>query len=126
QEHMLAWTRGVLAGGTLLAAASHTLALLITARVIQGVAGGIFPLSFGIVRDEFPREKVAGSIGFLSAVLGIGAGAGILAGGLIVEHLSWQWLFWMPLVGILGAAIRTWRVVPESPRRLPGRGDWAG
>src|SRR4029077_7743191 len=90
KEHVLVWTLVVLAAGTLLAAVSHTLAVLIAARVIQGVAGGIFPLSFGIVRDEFPREKVAGSIGFLSAVLGIGAGLGILAGGLIVEHLSWQ------------------------------------
>ena len=92
--------------------------------MIQGVAGGIFPLSFGIVRDEFPREKVAGSIGFLSAVLGIGAGLGILAGGLIVEHLSWQWLFWMPLVVIVAAALGTWRYVPESPVRVPGRVNW--
>jgi len=124
KEHVLVWTLVVLAVGTLLAALSHTLALLIAARVIQGVAGGIFPLSFGIVRDEFPREKVAGSIGFLSAVLGIGAGAGILAGGLIVEHLDWQWLFWMPLVVIVAAAIGTWRFVPESPVRVQGRVNW--
>src|SRR5262249_3134965 len=126
QEHMLAWTRGVLAGGTLLAAASHTLALLITARVIQGVAGGIFPLSFGIVRDEFPREKVAGSIGFLSAVLGIGAGAGILAGGLIVEHLGWQWLFRVPLLLVVAAPNGPWGVGPEWPVRVAGRGILPG
>ena len=47
--------------------------------MIQGVGGGIFPLAFGIVRDEFPREKVAGSIGLLSAILGIGGGVGIVA-----------------------------------------------
>jgi EmrB/QacA subfamily drug resistance transporter len=124
KEHVLVWTLVVLVAGTLLAAVSHTLALLIVARVIQGVAGGIFPLSFGIVRDEFPREKVAGSIGFLSAVLGIGAGLGILAGGLIVEHLSWEWLFWMPLVVVIAAALGTWRFVPESPVRVPGRVNW--
>jgi MFS family permease len=67
---------------------------------------------------------VAGSIGLLSAVLGIGAGAGIVAGGLIVEHLSWQWLFWMPLVVIALAAVGTWRLVPESPVRVPGRVNW--
>lgn len=124
KEHVLVWTLGILAGGTLLAALSHSLALLIAARVVQGVAGGIFPLAFGIVRDEFPREKVAGSIGFLSAVLGIGAGIGILAGGVIVEHLSWHWLFWMPLVVIVGAALGTWWFVPESPVRVPGRVNW--
>jgi len=124
KQRMLFWTLVVLAVGTLLAAVSHTLALLIVARVIQGVAGGIFPLSFGIVRDEFPRERVAGSIGFLSAVLGIGAGVGIVAGGLIVEHLSWEWLFWMPLVVIVLAAFGAWRYVPESPVRVPGRVNW--
>ena len=66
KEHVLLWTLVILAAGTLLAALSHTLALLIAARVIQGVAGGIYPLSFGIIRDEFPRERVAGSIGLIS------------------------------------------------------------
>ena len=58
KERLLLWTLVVLAAGTLLAAVSHSLAVLIVARVIQGVGGGIFPLSFGIIRDEFPREKV--------------------------------------------------------------------
>ena len=44
-------------------AVSHSLALLIVARVIQGVGGGIFPLSFGIVRDEFPPSGSPGGIG---------------------------------------------------------------
>ena len=124
KERVLIWTLVILGAGTLLAALSHTLTLLIVARVIQGVAGGIFPLSFGIVRDEFPREQVAGSIGLLSAILGIGAGFGIVAGGIIVEHLAWQWLFWMPLVIIVGATFATWRFVPESPVRVPGRVNW--
>jgi MFS family permease len=121
---VLVWTLAILGAGTLLAALSHSLSVLIAARVIQGVAGGIFPLSFGIVRDEFPREKVAGSIGLLSAILGIGAGFGIVAGGLIVEHLGWQWLFWMPLVVIVIATYCTWRFIPESPVRVPGRVNW--
>jgi EmrB/QacA subfamily drug resistance transporter len=124
KERVLVWTLVLLGAGTLLAAVSHTLALLIIARVIQGVAGGIFPLSFGIVRDEFPADQVAGSIGLLSAILGIGAGVGIVAGGLIVEHLSWQWLFWLPLPVIVVAAFCTWRFVPESPVRIPGRPSW--
>lgn len=81
KQHVLVWTLAGLAGGTLLAALSHSLALLIVARVVQGVAGGIFPLSFGIIRDEFPPEQVAGSIGLISAILGIGGGIGVVAGG---------------------------------------------
>jgi EmrB/QacA subfamily drug resistance transporter len=124
KEHVLVWTLVVLAFGTLLAALSHSLALVIVARVVQGVAGGIFPLAFGIVRDEFPRDQVAGSIGLISAILGIGGGIGVVAGGWVVEHLSWQWLFWLPLVMIVIAAFCTWRFVPESPVRVPGRVNW--
>ena len=124
KERLLLSTYVILAAGTLMAALVNTLPLLIVARVIQGAGGGIFPLAFGIIRDEFPREKVAGAIGFLSAILGIGAAAGIVLGGLIVEHLSWHWLFWIPLVALVGAVVLTARFVPESPVRVPGRINW--
>jgi EmrB/QacA subfamily drug resistance transporter len=124
KERVLLYTLVILAGGTLLAAVSHSLGVLIVARVIQGVGGGIFPLSFGIIRDEFPRDRVPGSIGLMSAILGIGAGFGIVVGALIVEHLPWQWLFWLTLVVIVVAAFCTWRFVPESPVRVPGRLNW--
>jgi MFS family permease len=42
----------------------------------------------------------------------------------IVEHLSWHWLFWLPLVVIVAAAAAAWRFVPESPVRVPGRINW--
>jgi MFS family permease len=124
KEHVLLWTLLILGAGTLMAALSHTLVVLVIARVIQGVGGGIYPLSFGIIRDEFPRERVPGSIGLISAILGIGAGIGIVCGAVIVEHLSWNWLFWLPLVVIVLAAVCTWRFVPESPVRVPGRINW--
>ena len=124
KEHLLVWTLVVLSAGTLLAGVSSSLALLIVARAIQGAGGGIFPLAFGIIRDEFPRERVAGSIGLMSALLGIGGGVGILVGAVIVEHLSWHWLFWIPLVVIVAGAVCTWRFVPESPVRMPGRINW--
>ena len=54
KERLLLYTLLVLSAGTLLAALSNSLAVLIVARVIQGVAGGIFPLAFSIARDEFP------------------------------------------------------------------------
>ena len=125
KERLLLWTLIVLAAGTLLAAVATSLGVLIAARVIQGVGGGIFPLAFSIARDEFPPERVAGSIGLMSSILGIGAGVGIVTGGLIVEHLSWHWLFWIPLATTVVAALCTRRFIPESPVRVPGRVNWA-
>jgi EmrB/QacA subfamily drug resistance transporter len=124
KERLLVWTLMVLAAGTLLAAVSVSLTMLIVARVIQGVAGGIFPLAFSILRDEFPKERVAGSIGLMSSILGVGAGVGLVAGAVIVEHLSWHWLFWIPLGVTLLATFCTWRYIPESPVRSPGRVNW--
>jgi EmrB/QacA subfamily drug resistance transporter len=124
KQRLLVWTLIVLAAGTLLAALSGSLPELIAARVIQGVAGGIFPLSFGIVRDEFPANRVSGSIGLMSAILGIGGGFGLLIGGLIDEHLSWHWLFWIPLAAMVAGAFCTWRFIPESRVRASGGVNW--
>jgi EmrB/QacA subfamily drug resistance transporter len=124
KERILLWTLVVLAGGTALGGLSTSLPVMIAARVIQGAGGGIFPLAFGIVRDEFPREKVAGSIGILSSILGVGAGVGIVLAGVIIQHLSYHWLYWFPLIVIVVSAVCTWRFVPESPVRVPGRVNW--
>jgi MFS family permease len=124
KEKMLIWTLAILAVGTLGSALSSSLAPMIASRFVQGVAGGIFPLAFGIVRDEFPHDKVAGGIGLLSAILGVGGGIGIVVAGLIVEHLDYHWLFWIPLIATVLAAFLTWRLVPESPERVPGRVNW--
>ncbi len=124
KERLLFWTLVLLGAGTVLAALSQSLGMLIVARVIQGVGGGIFPLAFSIARDEFPPHKVAGSIGLMSSILGIGAGCGLVVGALINEHLGWRWLFWIPLVVTILAAFFTVRYVPESPVRTRGKVNW--
>ncbi len=125
KEKLLLVTLILLAAGTLLAAVASSLQLLIVARVIQGAGGGIFPLAIGIVRDEFPVRKLPGSIGLLSAILGIGGGIGIVLSGVIVEHLDYHWLFWIPLVALAIATLLTWRFVPESPVRVPEPVNWS-
>ena len=124
KQRLLVWTLLALSAGTLLAGLASSLTVLIVARIIQGVAGGIFPLSFSIVRDEFPAQRVAGSIGLMSAILGVGGGLGLVVGGLIDEHLNWHWLFWIPLPVMVTAAFCTWRFIPESRVRTPGRVNW--
>jgi len=124
KRRMLIFTLVVLSAGTLLAAVAGSLTILIVARIIQGVAGGIFPLAFSIMRDEFPRDKVPGSIGLMSSILGIGGGGGLVIGGLIAEHLSWHWLFWAPLLPMVGAVVCTAIFIPESQVRATGRVNW--
>jgi EmrB/QacA subfamily drug resistance transporter len=114
----------LLFAGTLLSALASSIVPMIAGRVVQGVAGGMFPLAFGIIRDEFPRERVPGSIGFLSALLGIGGGLGIVLSGVIADHLSYHWLFWLPLAPIALATAGVALLIPESPIRAPARVNW--
>ena len=66
--------------------------------MLQGIGGGIFPLAIGIIRDEFPREKVPGSIGLISAHLRHRRRLGLIAGGLLADHLSYHWIFWLSAI----------------------------
>jgi EmrB/QacA subfamily drug resistance transporter len=110
----------LLAIGCLVAALATSLSVLIIARVIQGAAGALFPLSFGIVRDEMPKERVSTSIGLLSAILGIGGGVGIVLAGPIVQFLNWHWLFWFPFAVTVLSLAGAWLWVPKSPSRVAG------
>jgi len=112
--------------GTVLAALAPNLGVLVVARVLQGAAGAVMPLSIGIVRDELPKERVSVTIGLLSAIFGIGAGVGIVTAGPIVEALSWHWLFWLPAVLVAIALLGAIFGIPESPVRTPGRLDLVG
>ena len=98
KKRMLVVTLAIVAVGTLVAALATSIGVLILGRVIQGAGGAIFPLSFAIIRDEFPRERVPTGIALISAILGVGGGLGIVLAGPITQHLSYHWLFWLPLV----------------------------
>lgn len=125
KKRVLVIVLAVFALGTLAAALCSSIGPLIAARAVQGVGSGVFPLSFAIVRDEFPRERVASGIGMVSAILGIGTAAGTALSGVIVEGLGYHWLFWLPLGLIVVACGASAWLVPESPLRTPGRVNWA-
>jgi EmrB/QacA subfamily drug resistance transporter len=113
-----------LAVGSLLAALAPSIGVMIVARVIQGAGGGMLPVAFGIIRDEFPPGKVAGAVGVLAALTAVGAGLGIVLAGPIVAALDYHWLFWLPLILTVVATVAAVLFVPESPVRTPGRISW--
>ena len=124
KERMLLATLVALGAGSVVAGLAHTIGVMIVGRAIQGIGGGVLPLSFGIVRDEFPSTKVATGIGFIAAMTAVGGGVGLIVAGPILTHLNYHWLFWIPLIVIVVAGICTKLFVPESPVRTPGAISW--
>ena len=126
KKRVLVLTLAVMALGTLVSAVASSLPAMLAGRVIQGFGGGVFPVSFAIIRDEFPRERAATSTGILSSLFGVGAGLGVVITGPILDHLSYHWLFWIPFAGTVVAMLAALPLVPESPIRTPGHVDWLG
>jgi EmrB/QacA subfamily drug resistance transporter len=124
KERIFIATLAALTVGSVLAALAGSVAVMLVARVIQGVGGGVLPLSFGIVRDEFPVQKVAGAVGILAALLAAGSGLGIVLAGPIVGVLDYHWLFWLPAIVLAVATAVARLVIPASPVRADGRLSW--
>ncbi|WP_409332086.1 MFS transporter [Trujillonella humicola] len=111
---------GAVAVGGLLAALATSLPLMIVGRLFMGAGGGVLPLTFGIIRDEFPPERVPGTIGTISSLMAVGGALGTVLAGPIVDVLGWRWLFWIPMLLVTLAAVAAQRVVPESRSRTGG------
>ncbi|MEJ7567239.1 MAG: MFS transporter [Gaiellaceae bacterium] len=126
KERMLLVSLGLFLAGCIGAAAAWNIWSLIGFRILSGAGGALFPLSFAIIRDEFPPERVKVAIGLLSAVFGVGGGFGIVLSGVIVDHVSWRWLFILGSVPVAASIALVHRYVPESPIRSPSRIDVPG
>lgn len=99
---------------------------LIAARFVSGTGGAVFPLSVGIIRDEFPGERVKVGIGLLSAVFGVGGGLGLVLSGFLVDNVNWRWIFVVGAAAIAVSMVLVRRFVPESPVRSQSRVDVPG
>ena len=93
--------------GSLLCGFAWSMPSLILFRLVQGVgAGAIQPVCLTVVGDLYPPRERGRVQGYLASVWGISSVAGPLAGGLIVGHLGWSWIFWINLpVGALAATL---------------------
>ena len=118
----------IFAGGTALAGFATSMEMLIGFRALQGIGGGVLMANtFSISGDLFPPSERAKYMGVFAAVFGIGGLVGPLLGGLIVDVLSWRWVFWsiLPLAALAFASIAfimPWLRPP--PRKVVI--DWLG
>jgi EmrB/QacA subfamily drug resistance transporter len=126
KERLLLVSLGLFLAGCLGAAFAWDIWSLIGFRIFAGAGGALFPLSFAIIRDELPADKVKVGIGLLSAVWGVGGGFGIVLSGVIVDHFSWRLLFLLGSIPVALSIVLVHRYVPESPIRSPSRVDVPG
>ena len=117
KRRMLAASLLLLALGALVAALATSIWVMVGGRVVQGLAGGVLPLSFAIIRDEMPTHRVAGAIALLASLMSVGFGAGIVLTGPILRGLGYHFLFLLPMAGAAVAALAAVALVPESPTR---------
>jgi EmrB/QacA subfamily drug resistance transporter len=126
KERLLLISLSLFLAGCIGCACAWNIGSLIGFRALAGAGAAVFPLSFAIIRDEFPREKIGVAIGLVSAVFGVGGGFGIVFSGLIVDHLSWRWLFIFGSIPIAACVPLVHRFVPESPIKTRTRVDFVG
>jgi MFS family permease len=112
--------------GSATALVAGSLEVMIVGRVLQGVGGGIFPLCFGIVRDEFPTERLPRAVGLLAALGASGAALGLIVGGVAVEHASYRAIFAVSGGLAVASLMLTRLLIPESPMRVAQRVDLRG
>jgi EmrB/QacA subfamily drug resistance transporter len=110
------------------AGVSQSLGMLVVARGVQGAAaGGLMALAQASVGDLVsPRERGRYQ-GYIMAVFAVAAAVGPLLGGLLVDHASWRWVFYVNLpVGVLALAGLHLQLPAGEPRPPVGRLDLAG
>jgi MFS family permease len=113
--------------GSMISAVAPDLDIMILGRALQGASMAILPLVYGLLRENAPAEKVPLGVGILGGVYTLGAGAGTLMGGLIVDYFHWQGIFILSAGFALVALCSSAALLPAS--RFPplaGRVDILG
>lgn len=113
--------------GSGLSGAAHSMVWLILARAVQGIgAGSVMPLTLTLVGEMYALERRAGVQALISGVWGISGLVGPLVGGLIADHSSWRWVFYLNLPFGIPALLLVWRYLKEDLERKKAQLDWLG
>ena len=118
---------GIFLLGSALCGVAWSMPSLIAFRLIQGVgAGAIQPVIITVVGDIYSVEERGRIQGWLSSVWGVSSVLGPLVGGLIIQHLSWSWIFWVNLPIGLASAVLFQLYLREAPARRMRQIDITG
>jgi EmrB/QacA subfamily drug resistance transporter len=100
---------------------SGTIGMLIAARVVQGVGAALLtPQTLSTITRIFPAERRGVAMSVWGATAGVATLAGPLAGGVLVDGLGWQWIFFVNVpIGIIGLGLAFW-LVPVLPTEKRG------
>ncbi|MGO4249308.1 MFS transporter [Paenarthrobacter sp. RAF54_2] len=118
----------IFVAGSVMAGLSETIPLLLTARVIQGIAmGGLTALAQAIIGSMIPPRDRGKYSGYMGAVMAVGTAGGPLLGGFIVDSpLGWRWTFFVcvPLAVIALILLQVTLKIQHIKR--PAKIDWLG
>jgi MFS family permease len=101
---------GIFSGGI-----SSDITFLVISRVIQGIGISMFPIAFGIIRDQLPKDKLSVGVGIFSSMFAAGSVVGLGLGASIIENFGWRATFFsiVPVAIVLWFVIR--RFIHDSP-----------
>ncbi|KQO96727.1 MFS transporter [Leifsonia sp. Leaf264] len=117
----------VFAASTIVAAAAPNLGVLLAARVVQGVSTATFPLALALTRSNLTGRRLAAAFGWIPGMIGLGAGLALVVGGVVVDALSWRWVFIIGAILILVSIAMVLAWVPRGAApTTSGATDWPG
>ncbi len=127
KKRVLLIVLGVVLAGSMLAALTTSLPMLIVARVLQGASFSLYPIGVSILREELAPGRLMGAMAVLSGVLGFGGGMGLVITGLLMRgDAGYQRMFWFTAAFSVLVIVAVAAVVPQRPRSTTGSVDWAG
>ncbi|WP_348789298.1 DHA2 family efflux MFS transporter permease subunit [Leifsonia sp. NPDC080035] len=127
RKRVLLW--GLLGFGvaSIACAVAPTAEILIVARGLQGIAGALLvPSSLALILSAFQGSAQARAIGVWTAITSLASIAGPIVGGVLVDTLSWRWVFAINLVPIAVALLLVRALPADSARTADARVDWVG